>query len=123
MLMYMKDKRNEAKPLLIPFIAYAEFAGLSCFFGGIAHQLIDSYGDNVLGLSWDSTYNSFMVPWTLASTLNPPVVFSCFAIVLAFAQLPCWSQCIAYALGALLAMGELVIVITENLASRGLISA
>lgn len=118
-VMYLKEQRGYAKRLLMSFLVYALFAGVSYLFGGIAHHLIDSYGDEVLGLTWKSDRTSWLYFWTVAVTLAPPGVCACPALVFAFMKFPLWSQFIAYALGGLLGFVELVVAITERLAGSG----
>lgn len=119
--MYLRERKKqkgesttEAKKLLMAFMMYAVLSGISFLFGGVAHNMIDSYGDDVLGLTWDSPNSSWMYAWIVAIALAPPAVFSCVAILFAFAQLPLWAQYVAYAIGASLGIFEIVIVITEN---------
>jgi len=113
---------EEARGVLRAFLVYAALLGGSFLAGGIAHHMIDSYGDRPLGKTWGSVNSGWMYPWLVAVALIPPALLAGLAFVFAVSVFPAWSRYLLYALGAIVGIVEIVVVATEDLSHSGVAS-
>jgi hypothetical protein len=114
---------EEGRRVLVCFIVYACFSGVSFLAGGIAHNMIDSYGNGPLGLTWGSRNSGFLYPWTIAVVTQPTAVMASLGLVFMVAAFPAWSKNLCYFVGAAVGIIELVVAVTEDLGHSGTASA
>lgn len=113
---------EEVRRIYTAFVIYAAFLGVSFLAGGIAHHMIDSYGDEPLGKTWGSVNSGYMYAWLVAVALNPTGLLASLAVVFAVAAFPAWSRYLLYALGAIVGIVEIVVMATEDLSHSGVAS-
>lgn len=114
---------EQGRSVLVNFIIYACFSGVSFFAGGIAHNMIDSYGNGPLGKTWGSQNSGWMYPWTVAVATQPTAVMASIALVFTVAAFPAWSKYLCYFLGVVAGIIELVVCVTEDVDHSGTASA
>lgn len=114
---------EEGRRVLVNFIVYACFSGVSFFAGGISHNMIDSYGNGLLGKTWGSQNSGYLYPWTVAVATNPTAVMASFALVFSVAAFPAWSKYLCYFIGVAAGIIELVVAVTEDWGHSGAASA
>lgn len=117
-----KSADGAAPRMMSAFIVYAAFLGCSFLAGGIAHHMIDSYGNEPLGKSWGASNSGWMYPWLIAVALNPTGLLAGLATVFAVAAFPAWSQYLLYVMGAVAGIVEIVVMATEDLSHSGVAS-
>lgn len=111
---------EQGRSVLVNFIIYACFSGVSFFAGGIAHNMIDSYGNGPLGKTWGSQNSGWMYPWTVAVATQPTAVMASIALVFTVAAFPAWSKYLCYFLGVVAGIIELVSVSPRMWTTAGL---
>jgi len=112
---------------LVVFTVGIMLMAFSFFFGGIAHQMLDSYPHGeMFGMTWSSRNSGWMVLWMFGVALGMPG----FA-VLASVPLACkanaggfrWAQYILWGLGKIAGELELVVLFMERLDQSGVLTA